>query len=71
MEIVQHLSCDYSIALSCQNDNRKAKKRSETFQFNQPMFFLQNLGNMVTLELQIQKWLNSVASEITTWKYNQ
>lgn len=39
MEIVQHLSCDYSIALSCQNDNRKAKKRSETFQFNQPKFF--------------------------------
>ena len=23
MEIVQDLSCDYSIALSCQNDNRK------------------------------------------------
>ena len=47
MEIVQHLSCDYSIALSCQNDNRKAKSFQKHFNLINQCSFFTNLGNTV------------------------
>ena len=52
MEIVQHLSCDYSIALSCQNDNRKAKSFLKHFNLINQCSFYKNWDIFIWRYLQ-------------------